>query len=393
MRGAQSMARLAKLPPIHADLHACTMCGACVPVCPAYQEAGWESASPRGRVFALRQYDMRGPLDRILRRQVVPGEAFARAAWECTGCGACEEVCPADIPFDSFWDDVKGWMVNSGFARKELEPYLVNVQETRNLYGEPHEDRAKWMPAEAVQSSRPEVVYWVGCVASYRKQQIAKAVVKILNAAKVPYRILGAEEWCSGAPLARMGYEDYVRKQLMRHNIEAVAETGAKALVTACAECYRAFRKDYRTWGGNPPFSVFHLSEYIERLVREKRLTFTKPLPEKFAFHDACNMGRVCGAFEPPRRAIKYLKDVKLLEMFPAREDALCSGGGGGFPDVYAGQAAGVASRRLQAAADTGAGALVTACPHAEVHLERIARDRNMAVRILDLAEVVVQGL
>ena len=72
------MPRLAKMPAIQEDIHACTMCGYCVPVCPAYQEAGWEGASPRGRVFALRQYEMRGPLDLLLRRDVKPGEEFAR---------------------------------------------------------------------------------------------------------------------------------------------------------------------------------------------------------------------------------------------------------------------------------------------------------------------------
>ncbi|TLZ73170.1 MAG: (Fe-S)-binding protein, partial [Methanobacteriota archaeon] len=113
---------------------------------------------------------------------VKPGEDFARNTWECTGCGACEAICPVDIPFDTLWDDVKEWMVNSGYARPQLEPYLENVRATHNLFGEPAEARAAWIPPEAVQSETPEVVYWVGCVASYKKQQIARAVVKILNA-------------------------------------------------------------------------------------------------------------------------------------------------------------------------------------------------------------------
>src|SRR5438067_2204780 len=179
--GRRKRARLTKMPPLQEDVHACTMCGYCVPVCPAYQEAGWEGASPRGRIFALRQYEMRGPLDLLLRRHVKPGEEFARNAWECTGCGACEEVCPVDIPFDGLWDDVKAWMVSSGYARPELEPYLANVRETHNLYGEPAANRAAWLPPETVQSPTPEVVYWVGCAASYKKQQIAGAMVKILN--------------------------------------------------------------------------------------------------------------------------------------------------------------------------------------------------------------------
>src|SRR5438552_3968133 len=232
------------MPSIQEDVHACTMCGYCVPVCPAYQEAGWEGASPRGRIFALRQYEMRGPLDLLLRRHVKPGEEFARNSWECTGCGACEEVCPVDIPFDRLWDDVKAWMVSSGYERPELHPYLENVRATHNLYGEPSDQRTAWLPPEAVQSPNPEVLYWVGCAASYKKQQIARAMVKILNAAKVPYRILGAEEWCTGAPLARMGYQEVTKKELMPHNVQAAAvaqrrldaaeDTGAPSLVTTC---------------------------------------------------------------------------------------------------------------------------------------------------------------
>lgn len=381
------------MPSVHEHVHACTMCGYCVPVCPAYQEAGWESASPRGRVFAIRQYDLRGPLDRLLRRHVTPGEDFARSAWECTGCGACEEICPVDIPFDRMWDDVKEWMVLSGFERRPLRPYLDNIRESHNLYGEPPEKRLSWLPAEAVQAERPEVVFWVGCAASYRMQRIALAVIKILNAAKVAYRVLGPEEWCSGAPLARMGYQETVKKELMPHNIDAVARTGAKALVTACAECYRAFARDYKDWGGSPPFSVFHLSHFIEKLIREKRIAFTKSLAQGVAFHDACHMGRVCDTFDPPRQAMKFIKDLKVLEMRPMREEALCSGAGGGFPDVYPEQAANVASRRLEAAVETGSKSLVTTCPHAEAHFEKVARQRNMQISIVDLAEIVAQGL
>src|SRR5436190_620312 len=287
------------MPPIQEDVHACTMCGYCVPVCPAYQEAGWEGASPRGRIFALRQYEMRGPLDLLLRRHVKPGEEFARNSWECTGCGACEEVCPVDIPFDRLWDDVK----------------------------------------------------------------------------------------------ARMGYQEVTKKELMPHNVQAVEETGAKVLVTACAECYRAFARDYKAWGGNPPFSVFHISHYVEKLIREKRIAFTKPLPQKVAFHDACHMSRVTKVYEAPRQALKFIKDLKVLEILPHHEDALCSGAGGGFPAVFPEQAARVAERRLDAAEDTGAPSLVTTCPHAELHFEDVASKRNMALSIVDLAEMLANAL
>ncbi len=388
--------RIAEMPPIEGHLNACTMCGYCVPVCPAYREIGFESAAPRGKVFFMREYTRRGLriAERLLRRDTRPGPEFSKAVFECTACGACEDVCMVDIPFDDLWQGVKEWMVASGLGMKEHVPVLENVKETRNIFGEPHEKRGAWVPPEAVQSEDPEAVFWVGCVASYRRQQVATAVVKILNAAKVKYRILGGGEWCSGAPLANMGFGEYVKKELMPHNLQAVAETGAKILVTACAEDVRAFRKDYRGWGGNPPFSVLHITQYVERLVADKRLVFTKPLPNlKAAFHDSCAQGRVLQMYDAPRNAMKFLKGLVPLEMLPTKADAACSGAGGGFPLVFPDQARSLGAKRLQAAAEAGGQAVVTTCPHAEMHFDEIVKRENVPIQILDIAEVIAQAL
>jgi len=390
------MPRIADPPPIEEHLNACTMCGYCVPVCPPYRRIGFESAAPRGKVFFMREYGKRGLgiVDWVLRRRTKPDAEFSKAVFECTACGACEDVCMADIPFDGLWQDVKEWMVASGMAMREHEPLLENVRETRNIYGEPHEERAAWVPPEAVQDASPEEVFWVGCVASYRKQSVAQAVVKILNAAKVRYRILGGEEWCSGAPLANMGFGDYAKRVLMPHNVEAVAATGAKILVTACAEDVRAFRMDYRRWGESPPFSVLHITQYVERLVAEKRLAFTKPLPNlKAAVHDSCAQGRVCGMYDAPRNAMKFLKGLTPVEMSPSRGDARCSGAGGGFPLLFPDEARSLGADALRNAVEVGGQAIVTTCPHAEAHLEDAAKRENVPVQVLDIAEVLAQAL
>src|SRR5204863_799085 len=136
-----------------------------------------------------------------------------------------------------------------------------------------------------------------------------------------------------------------------------------------------------------------HISHYVEKLIREKRIAFTKPLPQKVAFHDACHMSRVTKVYEAPRQALKFIKDLKVLEILPHHEDALCSGAGGGFPAVFPEQAARVAERRLDAAEDTGAAALVTTCAHAELRCEVGGSKRNMALAIGDLAGSVAHAL
>jgi len=208
----------------------------------------------------------------------------------------------------------------------------------------------------------------------------------------VRYRVLGREEWCSGGPLARVGGGDFVKKTLMPHNLEAVAGTGAKALVTACAECYRAWVKDYRRYGGNPPLAVYHLSQFLEKLVKEKRLRFTKKIERKVAYHDACQLGRVCGETEAPRTAMKYLQGVVQLEMFHNRDTTLCTGAHGGFKEAFPREAVRLAARRSGEAREAGAQVMVTTCPHALGHMNEVAR-KGRAPETIDLAELAAEHL
>ncbi len=65
-------------------------CGLCLPHCPTYRVTGDESASPRGRIAAM--------------RAVQAGTAgldaeFTRYMDECVQCRACEAVCPSSVAF------------------------------------------------------------------------------------------------------------------------------------------------------------------------------------------------------------------------------------------------------------------------------------------------------
>jgi heterodisulfide reductase subunit D len=355
---------------------------------------GWESITPRAKMYYLKQYYLRGPFDRLLKRKVRIDKEFAEAVYKCTSCGHCQTVCPVDIPFQKRWDEIKEWLVDRGVADfPEHREVYENVLREHNIYGEPHEKRGAWIPEEARISDSPEVVFWVGCAQSYRQRQVARAVVKILNAARVKYTILGKDEWCTGAPLMRMGFVRYVRAELAPHNVEEVAKTGAKTLVTACAECFRAFWRDYREMIGNPPFSVYHISHYVEKLVKEKRLKLTKPLPKVVTMHDACHLGRNCGVYEEPRRAMRTIPQVKLVEMSRNEDETLCSGASGGFNLIWQKEASHIARRRLEEAVKTGAEIMVTTCPHAEEHMKEVARRANIPIKTMDLAEVIADAI
>ncbi len=342
----------------------------------------------------MKQFYLRGPSDRLLGRKVRIDEKFAEAVYKCTSCGHCQTVCPVDIPFQRRWDEIKQWLIDREVADfPEHRQVFENVMQEHNIYGEPHKERDAWIPEEARLSPHPEVIFWVGCAQSYRQRKVARDVVKILNAAGVKYSVLGKDEWCTGAPLMRMGYVRTVRADLAPHNVQEVAKTGAKTVVTACAECFRAFWRDYREMIGNPPFSVYHISQYVERLVKQKRLKLTKPLEKVVTLHDACHLGRGCGVYEEPRRALSLIPQAKAVEMRKNRDETLCSGASGGFNLVWEREAANIARRRLEEATRSGARVVATTCPHAEEHMREVARRANIPIETVDLVELIADAI
>ena len=76
--------------PSDADLSSCVACGLCLPHCPTYRLTGEESASPRGRITAMRS---------VAEGTSVVDDTFARFMDLCLVCRACEDVCPSHVPF------------------------------------------------------------------------------------------------------------------------------------------------------------------------------------------------------------------------------------------------------------------------------------------------------
>lgn len=378
---------------IEQETKACNMCGYCVPVCPAYQEIGWESATPRGKMFFVKAYADKGPMDWILRRRVALDSDFLRAAMECTSCGACEAVCHADIPLGGWVEEVKALAVKAAGTLPAHAELIANVRRRRNVYGRSQEERLAFAGEELRPSDPPEVCLWLGCVSSFEHQRVAKAVLKILNAAGVRYRVLGKEEWCTGSPLIRVGESGFVQTDLMPHNLDAVAKSGAKILVTACGECYSTFLTDYRRFGGHVPFQVLHISHYVDRLIKEKRLKFSKPMKRKFAFHDACHLARNSGAYDAPRAALKFVPGIELVEMAHSRAEARCCGEDLGFRAAFPREAQTLAAKRLQEAKETGAEAIVTGDAHTEVHLNQVAQRLGRSMATLDIVEILADAL
>jgi len=382
---------MVKLPKsLERDLAACLQCGYCIRTCDAWAQTPWESVSPRGKIFYLNQLAKRTMVDRMLGRKVALDEEFVDALYKCTGCAMCWTVCHVSIEFAEFWEKVREWTVEQGKgplpAHKKIRE---RVEEKKNPYDEPMDKRGAWFPKDVPLSTRPDVIFFAGCTGSYRAQGLPKASVTVLHRAGVKVGILGADEWCCTSPCLRTGQID-LTAGFVEHTVMAVEKTGAKAMVTACAGCYKTTSHDYGRYYSTPPFEVMHFSQQAEKLIKEKKLKFTKELKAKVTYHDPCHLGRHGGVFEPPREVLKAIPGVELVEMPRNRMNSRCCGAGGGYKSAFNDFAVNIAAERVKEAVATGAEIIATSCPFCVVNLQAGVKKLGANIKVYDVSELLL---
>jgi len=140
-------------------------------------------------------------------------------------------------------------------------------------------------------------------------------------------------------------------------------------------------------------FKVYHVSEYIETLLKQGKITFTKEVPLTVTWHDPCHIGRHCGIYEEPRNILKAISGIRLVEMERIKDQAWCCGAGGGVRAAYPDLAFKIAEERVEEAKETGAEALVTCCPYCEQNLADPLRAQGESMKLYDLTDLMLQAL
>jgi Fe-S oxidoreductase len=380
---------MARIPDMEEDVLACIQCGYCNAVCPTYEEFKWESASPRGKIYFLKRFLKLNILGKFLKNDEYK-KGFVKSLYICAGCGACNKICPVSIELSHRWEELKEWLVDEGYAPLEgHKPLRERVSSVRNPYNEPIQKRTEWVPKEIKLSPNPEILYFVGCTESYRRQEIAQATVKILDHANVDFTMLGTFEQCCGSPLLRTGLSDIVKEELMPQNVENMEKLGVKEVVTACSGCFQTLSNDYPRVLGKLPFKILHISQYIEQLLDEGRIEFKKDLNMNVTYHDPCHLGRHVGVFDEPRRVLSHIPGVQLTEMRRIRMRSQCCGAGGGFKIAFNEKATTIGGKRVKEALKSDPDCIVTCCPFCKTNLNHGAQSIESPLRTYDLMELV----
>ncbi len=241
----------------------------------------------------------------------------------------------------------------------------------------------------------PEFLFWVGCAGSFddRARKITRAFVKIMNAANIPFAVLGTEESCNGDPAKRAGNEFLFQMQAMM-NIEVLNGYGVKKIVTACPHCFNTLANEYPGLGGK--YEVMHHTQLLKSLLDDGRLSIEggRYKGKRITFHDPCYLGRANNVYEAPRDLIRKL-DAELVEMKRSRANGLCCGAGGAqmFKDAEPGFKE-INIERTEEALAVEPAIIAAGCPFCNTMLTDGVKhsEKEDQIKVLDIAEMIANA-
>ena len=377
--------------PALADLNSCVACGLCLPHCPTYRLTNEESASPRGRIAAMRAID---------EGDAVVDGTFGSFMDACLVCRACEDVCPSHVPFGRMMERARvqieplrsrrqrfaRWVgLDVVLPRKKLlwmaallQP-LVTPFMPRRIRAITPTPSARFRRVPRVSEPPPgravrgTVAVLTGCVQDRWFREVNLATVRVL--ARNGWRVVvPRDQACCGALQAHNGRLDTARR-LAATNVRAFA--GVDHVVVNAAGC-GAHMKAYGELTEGATLPVEDLMVFLDRegLIEEP----SQGAPNVVAYHDACHAVRAQHIRDEPRRVLGRIPGLSTVDI--PNGDRCCGAAG-----IYQVTEPEMASRLMKEKAEgvraTGATIVASANPGCTIQIQAGLRELGVHAEVL----------
>jgi glycolate oxidase iron-sulfur subunit len=388
--------------PADDDLSTCVHCGLCLNACPTFRITGLETESPRGRIYLMTQWQRGGlPFTEDLVRHIDL----------CLGCRTCEAVCPSGVPYGRIIEhgraeverlrrpNPRSVLVRQAMRRLLAHPGRLRaagaatraaqrlrltglVPQARTL---PRLERPYRPPGDAVAPAlgerRYRVAFLIGCVMPIFYRSAHEASVRLLQLA-------GCEVWfppqqrCCGALFAHNGDLAGARR-LRDRNQRAFGREPFDYLVVNSAGCGAHLKDSYPNLGGR----VRDLTELLAEIgLPEPR----REVRARVTYQDACHLAHAQRIRSQPRRLIRSVPGVELVEM--ANPD-ICCGSAGIYNALEPEMSRRILDEKMDDLLATDPQAVVTANPGCQMQLEAGLRGRGRRdVAVKHVAELLAEA-
>lgn len=415
--------------PEYKDYARCVHCGLCLNHCPTYRLWGLEADSPRGRIRQMVLVD---------QGRLQLGESFVRHIDQCLDCRACETACPSGVEYGKLVEATRTqieqkyrrplfsraardfvfrrlltkprriaaaarllrFYQRSGIqalARASGALRILGLTERERLL--PPIDRkfffsnlGRTFPSEG--SRRVRVAFFAGCVAQVAFSKLNEATIRVLTANGCEV-VVPERQVCCGALAAHAGLRD-VARSLACVNLEVFLREEFDAVITNAAGCgstlkeyEQLFHEDAATQQKARAFraKMKDVTEFLAELGLSKPL---KRVPLRATYQDSCHLAHGQRIREAPRKLIRAVPGVELVEMRLADN---CCGSAGVYNVTETKTALELLADKMKHAAETRAQAIVTANPGCLLQLRAGAERHGTGQEVLHVVELLDRAL
>ena len=399
----------------------CVHCGLCLEACPTYIVTRAEMDSPRGRVYLMKS---------LAEGRLELDSDAVRHLDLCLGCRGCETACPSGVHYGRLIEDARAY-VEHHHQRGALDrlrralisaifPYPKRLRamlaplalaERLHLRGAieailpkslrewvellpPLVHRGQYAPLHVETHSEPDapsVVVHHGCVARVLADSENRNSERLLAAAG--YRVLRMPETvCCGALDLHAG-NDTRAKEFALTNVRALKDLAPDAIVSAASGCstaiaeYGAILKHDAAAGDAR--EIQSKVRDLSALLLERMPAFRK-LECTVTYHDACHLVHGLGVRDNPRKLLRSIPGVRLVEL---TESDLCCGSAGSYNLTEPEMARTLAKRKVDNIIATDADYVVLSNPGCEFQIAAELRRRGAQIRVIHLADFLALAL
>ncbi len=349
-------------------------------ITPSYK--GIETWSSKGRFLLIRG---------LTRRDLNLSQKVIDVIYACSKCGNCFGECFEQVDFHKAITQIRQIIAEKKLAPEVFQATARNITTTGDPAATSIEKRFAWLKkvSDMKLSDKPDILYWAGCMVSYRTPKSAFAFYNILKKYQADFTVLKKNEGCCGYVLFSSGLWKEAKKNA-KTIIEKIDKLGIKQLITPCSGCYYTFTKLFPEIADiHLPCEILHSSQFIENKLKSEQFSL-KPINSRITYHDPCSLGRHCGVYDPPRNILKMIPNLKITEMDLNRSQARCCGGGGGLWNYNHQISLEAASTRLyEDFLPLNTDILTTACPLCQMNFRITAKRLSIPLKVNDITEVI----
>jgi glycolate oxidase iron-sulfur subunit len=407
----------------------CVHCGLCLNQCPTYRLWGREADSPRGRIKQIELVDQ-GKLELA--------DSFVEHIDRCLDCRGCETACPSGVEYGKLVETARaqieqhykrplGSRLARDFVYRRLLPHPSRIATAARLLrfyqrsglavfaraagilrllGLQHRERllpridteffftemGKTFPPQ--RQRRARVALFAGCVAQVTFSDLNRATLRVLRANGCEV-VVPAAQVCCGALANHAGVRD-VARELAQANFEAFPVDEFDAIITNAAGCgsmlkeyTHLFAVDQEAHARAAKFAgkMRDVTEFLAELGLTAPL---RPVPLRVTYQDSCHLAHGQKISEAPRKLIRAVPGVELVEMPLADQ---CCGSAGVYNVTETAASLELLSKKMDCVKQENVQAIVTANPGCILQLRAGAAIHGTDHEVLHVVELLDRSI